>query len=114
MNLLRRLIFGVDLLIYFSWQLILSNWNVAKACFGPTANLTPAFVRVPLGVRKNVSIATLANMITLTPGTLSVEVVAGTDNRPELIVYALLCGETAAAFAEIKTGFEARIHRVFE
>jgi multicomponent Na+:H+ antiporter subunit E len=49
----------------------------------------------------------LANMITLTPGTLSIQV---SDDRQQLYVHTLYIGSSAEAFRQqIKLGFEKKI-----
>ncbi|MEO8683865.1 MAG: Na+/H+ antiporter subunit E, partial [Devosia sp.] len=52
----------------------------------------------------------LANLITLTPGTLSIDV---SDDRSVLYVHALMLGDRAALLASIASGFERRIKAVF-
>ena len=55
-------------------------------------------------------ITLLANMITLTPGTLTVDV---TEDRSALIVHAIDCPDVEAACADIRNGFERLIREAF-
>jgi multicomponent K+:H+ antiporter subunit E len=65
---------------------------------GPRA-LRPAFVVVPLDLRDELAISLLANIICLTPGTVSARLSA---DRRELLVHALDCADTEALVASIK------------
>lgn len=60
----------------FVWQLILANFNVAKIVLSPniSAHLNPGFVKISTDLKGDFAKLTLANSITLTPGTLSVDI----------------------------------------
>ena len=77
---------------------------------GPRA-LRPAFVVVPLALRDELAISLLANIICLTPGTVSARLSA---DRRELLVHALDCADTVALVATIKSRFEAPLREIFE
>ena len=79
--------FPVKLLVFifayvplFVWQLILSNLAVAKIVLSPNVNkhLNPGFVKISTDLEGDFAKLTLANSITLTPGTLSVDI-SGND-----------------------------------
>ncbi|WP_448539642.1 Na+/H+ antiporter subunit E, partial [Roseiflexus sp.] len=57
---------------YVAWQIILANLNVARTVlFTPKEQIRPGIVAIPLDIRTDAEITMLANLITLTPGTLS-------------------------------------------
>jgi multicomponent Na+:H+ antiporter subunit E len=58
---------------FFLWELVLANALVAWEVITPTNRTSPAVVRVPLRCASNTEIALFANLISLTPGTLSLE-----------------------------------------
>jgi multicomponent Na+:H+ antiporter subunit E len=96
-----------SLALYFVWELILSNIRVAAAVLGPRSRLSPAVVAVPLDARTDVEITLFANLITLTPGTLAVDVSA---DRRVLYVHTLsFDGDLEATRRELKDGFERRV-----
>lgn len=84
---------------YFLWQLLRSNLRVAYDVITPTHLMKPAIVAVPLEASTEGEIATLANLISLTPGTLSLEL--SQDGR-SLHVHVMYLDDEAAAIAEIK------------
>jgi multicomponent Na+:H+ antiporter subunit E len=69
---------GIQLIsfgLYFIWELILANVRVAIDVMRPRPQIAPAVVAVPLDGYSDAEVTLLANFITLTPGTLSLDVV---------------------------------------
>ncbi len=110
--LLRRLRRTLALLALFLKELIISAVRVAIVVMTPDlrSTLRPAIVAFPLTVKSDAEITLLANLITLTPGTLTVDVA---DDRSVLYVHALTLSSREALIADIAGGFEARIREVF-
>jgi multicomponent Na+:H+ antiporter subunit E len=61
-------------------------------------------------VDRDFEITLLANLITLTPGTLSVDV---SDDRRLLFVHAIDCPDADKAVRDIRDGFERKILEAF-
>ena len=97
------------LILLFVKELILSALRVAWLAVQPRIALRPAIVAYPLTVTTDAQITLLANMITLTPGTLSVDV---SDDRKWLYVHAIDIESREALIGSIAAGFETRILRV--
>jgi multicomponent Na+:H+ antiporter subunit E len=95
----------------FSRDLVVSSLQVAKAVLSPRDISQPRFVSVPLKeARSGLEITMVANYITLTPGTLTVDV---SPDRSTLLVHSLLAGETGDDVrTDIRDGIEARVVRV--
>lgn len=97
----------VHLTVYFLKELVVANIKVTYEVLTIKNTMSPAVVAVPLEVQRNEEIMLLANMITLTPGTLSLQV---SDDRQHLYVHTLYIGSSAEEFRQqIKTGFEKKI-----
>lgn len=109
---LRRLRSVISLSLLFLYELGASAIRVAIVVLTPDikAVLRPAIIAFPLSVRSNAEITLLANLITLTPGTLSVDV---SDDRSLLYVHTLTLSTREALIADIATGFEAKVREVF-
>ena len=105
----RRTLAAVDLAAVFVWELLKSTAAVARIVLSGR-KLSPAIVAYPLSVTTDPEITLLANMITLTPGTLSVDV---TDDRTVLFVHAIDAPDPDDVIAGIKKSFEQRIAKVF-
>ena len=102
---------ALGLLLYFLKELLLANAAVARSVLSPASSLTPGIVAVPLDLTSDAGIATLANLITLTPGTLSIDV---SEDRRTLFVHALHVGDSETFRREVKEGFERRVKEVCE
>jgi len=74
-------------LSYWPWlikEIAKSAWSVSKVIVSPRLPISPTMVRVAATQRTAVGRTTFANSITLTPGTISVEV-----GRDQILVHAL-------------------------
>lgn len=100
----------LSLALLFLKELALSAWRVAVLVLSPSMDLKPGIFAYPLTVDRDFEIVLLANLVTLTPGTLSVEVSA---DRRTLYVHAIDCRDVDAAIADIRNGFERKIMEAF-
>lgn len=101
---------AVRLVLLVTWDIVLANLTVARLVLGPVDRLRPAFVEVPLALRNPQSIALLASIITMTPGTVSAEIAA---DRTTLLVHALDCDDARALVADIKQRYERPLLEIF-
>lgn len=101
----------IKLVFIFFYDLIGSALRVAKQVLTPTLRINPVFVAVPLDLTHPGQITLLANMITLTPGTLSVDVSA---DHKTLYIHAINASDIDAVKQDIQEGFETAIRDVFE
>jgi multicomponent Na+:H+ antiporter subunit E len=99
----------LSLLLLFARELILSALKVAWLAVQPRMRLRPAIIAYPLTVTTDAQITLLANMITLTPGTLSVDV---SDDRRTLYVHAIDIESKEALIGSIAAGFETKVLQV--
>lgn len=97
-------------LLFFLKELLIANLKVAAAVLSPEGRLRPAIVAVPLTVDRDAEIALLANLISLTPGTLSLHV---SPDQRTLYVHAMATSSPDDLRQEIRDGFERRILEVF-
>ncbi len=96
----------VGLLLFLGWEIVVANLKVVAAVLGPRRLLRPALVAVPLDAKTDDQIAVLSNLISLTPGTLSLDV---SPDRRTLYVHAMSASSPEALRREIKQGFERRV-----
>jgi multicomponent K+:H+ antiporter subunit E len=101
----------VTLALTVLWDIVVSNVQVARLILGPERRIHPRFIWLPLDIRDLHGIATLAGIITMTPGTLSADL---SDDRRHLLIHALDVGDEAALIATIKARYEAPLRRIFE
>jgi multicomponent K+:H+ antiporter subunit E len=91
-------------------DIVVANVDVARRVLGPAAALRPAFVEVPLDLQDPFVATLLGSIVSLTPGTVSVDIDRA---RRVLRVHALHCEDTAAEAARIKARYEAPLRKVF-
>ncbi|TPW29467.1 Na+/H+ antiporter subunit E [Martelella alba] len=98
------------LFVLFLWELMASAWKVAVLVCRPKLDIHPGIFSFELSLQRDFEIALLANMITLTPGTLSVDV---SDDKKTLFIHAIDCADPDANRADIANGFEKKIREAF-
>ena len=99
----------VGLLVFFIKELIVANLRVAYDVLTPGYRMRPGILAVPLDARTDLEITLLANMISLTPGTLSLDVSA---DRRTLYLHVMYATDPEAVKESIKHGFERRVLEV--
>ncbi len=90
-------------------EILIANLQVAYDVITPGKRMRPGVVGIPLDAKTNLEITLLANIITLTPGTLSLDV---SRNREILYVHTMYMKDPDSFRKEIKTGIEKRLLEV--
>lgn len=94
----------------FARDLVLSSLQVARVVVTPGDATAPRFCIVPLArARSGLEVTTVANYITLTPGTLTVDV---SPDGGTLLVHSLLAGGSSQAVCADVGTIEERVTRV--
>ncbi|MFC1976520.1 Na+/H+ antiporter subunit E [Chloroflexota bacterium] len=94
---------------FFIWELLLANLRVAYDIVTPRHYMRPGVVAIPLDVTREAEIVLLANLITLTPGTLSLDI---SDDRRTLYIHAMHIDDLEQFRRDIKQGYERRVQEV--
>lgn len=100
----------IALIYIFTIELIKSNLRVAYSVIFPE-QIRPGIVAIPLDIKSDSEITLLANMITLTPGTLSLDV---SNDRTVLYVHGMHVDDLESFRRDIKEGFERRVQEAFQ
>jgi multicomponent Na+:H+ antiporter subunit E len=98
-RLLRTAPYMAIYVTVFVKDLILANVDVAYRVLSPSMPIEPAVIDLPLRVETDVAITTIANSITLTPGTLTLDYDA---DRNALYVHAIDGRDPAAVARPIR------------
>ncbi len=98
------------LTVYFIKELVKSCLMVARDCIARHPRLHPAIVRMPIGEKSDLEIFVLATLITLTPGTLTLDVA---EDRSFLLIHSIYAEDPEALVADLKAGMEHRVSGVF-
>jgi multicomponent Na+:H+ antiporter subunit E len=70
----RRVVFFMVYIPALLWEIIKSNLDVAYRVLHPKMPINPGIVKVPVSLQSDYGKTLLANSITLTPGTLTLDV----------------------------------------
>ena len=102
----------VYFVLFFLYELIRSSVRVAVDVLHPNlyGRISPGIVGIPLDVESEVEITLLANIVTLTPGPLSLDL---SDDRRTLYIHSMYGAQNPDAIREeIKSGLERRVLEV--
>ncbi len=107
----RRAGAALRLLLIVLGDIVMASLNVARRVLGPPDRLRPAFIDVPLDLRDPYVATILGSIVSLTPGTVSIDV----DRRRWVLrVHALDVEDPSTLVADIKTRYESPLKEIFE
>jgi multicomponent Na+:H+ antiporter subunit E len=106
---LHRVYAIFKLLVLFLKELLLSNLNVLKHVLSPKLNIKPGIFALPTELTNEWEVMLLANLITLTPGTLTVDV---SNDNSILYIHAVNIDDIKDSVDSIKNTFEKAIMEV--
>lgn len=98
--------------LFLIWSIVVASIQVAGYVLSPDPKLDQGIVEIPLDVRSDLETAILATSITLTPGTISIQVGRNPEGQRVLYVHNLVMGDPVEVRRKIKHEFERRILRV--
>lgn len=98
MRIIKKIFMVVSFLVYYFGKVIQSNIYIAYDILTPNLNASPEFFWIPIKVKSDFGILLLSNLISMTPGTLSVEI---TSDKKRLLVHSLYHNLDGKIFSEI-------------
>lgn len=96
----------LQLLGTFAWELVVSNIRVLWDVITPTHISKPAVIGIPLDASSDLEITLVANIISLTPGSLSLDV---SEDRKTLYVHVMFVDDVETSRMQIKNKIEKRV-----
>lgn len=110
-----RIIAFIIYIPVFLVELLKANISMAKICYSKKINVEPLIIKIPTALKEDLSLTILANSITLTPGTITVDI-ANEGGENFLYIHWIDKGDAKEEeFAEtIKGSFEPYIRRISE
>jgi len=102
----RNLRHIVALIWFFVKELVLANFRMAYYTVMPLNRMRPGVIAVPLEPMDDVELTVLSNLLTLTPGTLSLDV---SKDQRTLFVHVMWFQDAEQVRREIKSGFESAV-----
>ena len=92
--------------IFYAKEIIVANLHIAYDVLTPSHHMTPGIIALPLEVRTDLEIISFANLITMTPGTLSVDI---SPDRRTLYVHAMYITNLVYLKHNLKNKLEIKI-----
>ena len=99
----------LGLITFFGKELLISNVKVLWDVITPQHISRPGIIAIPLDARTDAEIMLVANLISLTPGTLSLDL---SENRRLLYVHVIFLDDNDQMRRQIKQGLEKRVLEV--
>jgi multicomponent Na+:H+ antiporter subunit E len=100
---------GIKLVLVFFKELIKANLSVLKIVISPRLRVRSGVIAMPTELRNDVALTLLANMITLTPGTLTLDI---SPDRRYLFVHTLNLDDPEDVKREIRMAFEVYLQEL--
>lgn len=96
----------LSFILFMSWEIIKSNLLTVKESLYAKSKLNPAMVKVPLTVESDFEISILATMVSVTPGTLVMDI---SDDKKVMYVHVMHLVDKQGFINEVKNKFEKRL-----
>ena len=96
----------VALVWFFVKELTLANFRMAYYTVMPLDRMRPGVIAIPLEPMTEVELTVLSNLLTLTPGTLSLDV---SKDKRTLFIHVMWFQDPEQVRREIKSGFESAV-----
>lgn len=106
-----RVYYWLRLLVMFLYELLASSVMVVWDVLTPTQYSEPGIVAVPLDVKSDAGILLVTNLISLTPGTLSLDI---SEDRKTLYVHAMFSEDPEKLIYSLKNGMERWVKEAVE
>ncbi|WP_133130708.1 Na+/H+ antiporter subunit E [Legionella yabuuchiae] len=111
---ISHIIYRIAYLILFSffvlYEIVLANLRVAYAVIMPGFRSTPTLMDYPLSCTNNIQITALANIISLTPGTLTLEV---SRDKKHLLLHVMFFTDKQRLINRLYKKFERPIMEIW-
>lgn len=111
LKIVSRIVKFIQFFFYVFWEVIISNIRVAYDVITPGSRARPGVIAIPLDCKSAIEITWLANIISLTPGTLILDI---SSDRKILFMHAMFIDDIEKLKKSVKDKFEKPILELFE
>lgn len=96
---------------YYITELVMSSLYVAYDIITPKKLTQPGIVEVPVSLNNETAIIAYANLISMTPGSLTMDM---SSDKKKIYVHAMYLYDREKFISKMKNQLERRIHLIFE
>lgn len=108
---MNRIVHMLSFLLFYILEVVKSNLRVAYDVLTPKHHMNPAIIAVDVEGMTDRQLLFMANLITMTPGTLGLNF---SPDHTKLYIHAMyIDGEIGALAEELKQDYGKRVQRVF-
>lgn len=110
MKLIRKIYQAFSFIVFYIGSLIAANLRIAWDLVTPGLKIHPGFIAIPLKTRNDAEILLISNLVTMTPGTLSLDV---SPDRRFLYVHVVYSQNSEEVRRNIEEKLQGRVLEVF-
>lgn len=97
--------------VFYLKELVLSSLFVAWDIITPFNYMRPGIVEVPVDLKSETAIIAFANLISMTPGSLTVDM---TPDKKKIYIHVMYLYDKEEFIRKTKSQIESRIQKIFE
>ena len=97
-------------LVFYVSKVIQANFELAYYLLSPRLNMKPGILKIPVHLKHNQAILLLINLISMTPGTLTMDL---SEDKRHIYVHFLFLSNEEKKVKEIEN-LESRIFKLFK
>lgn len=106
----RRFLLLIRFALFYLWELLLSDLRVAHDILTPRNRFRPGVIAVPLPELSDRQLIVLSNLVTMTPGTITLDV---SEDRRTLFMHCMYIDDPERLRREILESYVHRIREIF-
>src|SRR5690554_614419 len=86
MKYLKKVYYILEFMVFYMKKLVQANFFIAYDILTPKMHTKPAFMEIPIKVNTNAGILLFSNLLSMTPGTLSIDI---SKDKKRILVHVL-------------------------
>lgn len=110
MKLLKKIYYSIEFVGYYLFKLVQANLFIAYDILTPKMHINPAFMKVPVNLKTDAGLLLFSNLLSMTPGTLSIDV---SKDKKTLLVHVLYYSSEELMQKDFN-GMQNKIKRITE
>lgn len=108
MKIVIKTIYFIEFILFYLKRLIKSNIAVAYEILTPDFHMKPAIIEVTIGIKNDYEILAMTNLISLTPGTLTLDI---SDDKKKIYIHSMFVHDVEEFINDIEQ-LEKNIHKL--
>ena len=108
---LVRIFRAILFIPYYLKELVLSSLFIAYDIITPRDHMKPGIVEVPVDLKSDTAIIAFANLISMTPGSLTMDM---SPDKKKIYIHAMYLHDKQKFIDKIKNELENKIRQIFD